>query len=106
MAHMADRHWVHMDLAARNVLLGPGLVCKVADFGLTRQVDLSSGQFVQTEKMKLPMKWMSPESMDRRLVTDRCTNAYQPNHWRRSVCMDPGWGALVVTFTLSPRMAI
>lgn len=71
MAHMADRHWVHMDLAARNILLGPGLVCKVADFGLTRQVDLTSNQFVQTEKMKLPMKWMSPESMDKRLWSEK-----------------------------------
>lgn len=99
---MADRHWVHMDLAARNVLLGPGLVCKVADFGLTRQVDLSSGQFVQTEKMKLPMKWMSPESMDRRPVTisgimhiNQITGA--------GVCAWVGMGGVVA---LSPRMAL
>jgi serine/threonine protein kinase len=57
---------VHMDLAARNILVGPGLLCKVADFGLTRRVDKKNkNQYVQTEKMKVPMKWMSPESMVR-----------------------------------------
>jgi hypothetical protein len=29
---------VHRDLAARNVLVGEGKLCKVSDFGLTRDV--------------------------------------------------------------------
>ena len=38
MGHLAQHNFVHRDLAARNVLLSSGVVCKVADFGLSRRV--------------------------------------------------------------------
>ena len=38
MRHLAAHAFVHRDLATRNVLLGSGMVCKVADFGLSRRV--------------------------------------------------------------------
>ena len=38
MGHLAQHNFVHRDLAARNVLLSSGMVCKVADFGLSRRV--------------------------------------------------------------------
>jgi len=38
MGHLAQHYFVHRDLAARNVMLSSGMVCKVADFGLSRQV--------------------------------------------------------------------
>lgn len=50
-----------MDLAARNVLVDSGLVCKVSDFGLTRKVDPFTGIYTQTKAMKLPIKWMAGE---------------------------------------------
>jgi serine/threonine protein kinase len=37
--HLASRQLVHMDLAARNVLVGDDSLVKVADFGLTRPFD-------------------------------------------------------------------
>ena len=70
MAHMGNNGWVHMDLAARNILLSTDLVCKVADFGLSRRVD-ASGVYEQTESMKLPMKWMALESLTSRIFSEK-----------------------------------
>eukprot|EP00124_Ichthyophonus_hoferi_P004086 Ihof_evm2s410 gene=Ihof_evmTU2s410 len=36
MKHMEAMGFVHRDLAARNILVFNGMVCKIADFGLTR----------------------------------------------------------------------
>ncbi|XP_067049582.1 ephrin type-A receptor 3-like isoform X2 [Acropora muricata] len=61
MSYLADMRVVHRDLAARNVLVGENEVCKISDFGLTR--DVNTEVYVRTSQARLPVKWMPPESL-------------------------------------------
>ena len=49
MAYLSSMKLVHRDLAARNVLLAEGKVCKVSDFGLTRDVYIDETYWKRTE---------------------------------------------------------
>ncbi|XP_015747812.1 PREDICTED: ephrin type-B receptor 1-B-like, partial [Acropora digitifera] len=42
MKYLSGMNYVHRDLAARNVLVSEGMVCKVADFGLSRELEDSA----------------------------------------------------------------
>lgn len=42
---------IHRDLACRNVLVGSGLVAKVADFGMARDIS-SDGQYIKTTAVR------------------------------------------------------
>ncbi|XP_015758141.1 PREDICTED: fibroblast growth factor receptor 3-like [Acropora digitifera] len=49
MKHLESRQCVHRDLASRNVLIGNGLVAKVADFGMARDVSTDGHYIKATE---------------------------------------------------------
>ena len=65
MAHLARHGFVHRDLAARNVLLGSGMVCKVADFGLSRRVQTedNTGDYYRSSSGIIPVRWTAPEGI-------------------------------------------
>lgn len=46
---------VHRDLAARNVLLTEGKICKISDFGLTRDV-YEDDAYLKRSKDRVPVK--------------------------------------------------
>lgn len=70
MAYLTDNKLVHRDLAARNVLLAEGKVCKVSDFGLTRDV-YEDDAYLKRSKDRVPVKWMAPESLADHVYTSR-----------------------------------
>lgn len=63
---MTSINIIHRDLACRNILVGDGKTLKITDFGLSREIE---NVYVKTTKGKLPLKWMSIESIETREFT-------------------------------------
>ncbi|RXN28472.1 macrophage colony-stimulating factor 1 receptor-like isoform X1 [Labeo rohita] len=59
---------IHRDLAARNVLVADCRVVKICDFGLARDI-MNDLNYVVKGNARLPVKWMSPESIFECLYT-------------------------------------
>ncbi|XP_066282419.1 uncharacterized protein [Branchiostoma lanceolatum] len=66
LSELARLKIVHRDIAARNVVISDRKVAKIADFGLSRDVYVSSA-YERTgqggEEELLPLKWMAVESL-------------------------------------------
>ncbi|CAF0888020.1 unnamed protein product [Rotaria sordida] len=67
MKYLSDMKYVHRDLAARNILVNKDLICKVADFGLSREID--EGDSYTTKGGKIPIRWTAIEAIDYRKFT-------------------------------------
>ena len=64
MKYLSEMNYIHRDLAARNILVNKDLVCKVANFGLSREIENDSNDGIYTTKGgKIPIRWTSPEAI-------------------------------------------
>nr|CAB96180.1 receptor tyrosine kinase [Drosophila melanogaster] len=70
MAYLSELKLVHRDLAARNVLLADGKICKISDFGLTRDV-YEDDAYLKRSRDRVPVKWMAPESLADHVYTSK-----------------------------------
>ncbi|XP_015839320.2 proto-oncogene tyrosine-protein kinase receptor Ret [Tribolium castaneum] len=70
MAYLSEIKLVHRDLAARNVLLAADQICKISDFGLTRDIYEDDAYFKRS-KGRVPVKWMAPESLSDHIYTNK-----------------------------------
>ena len=71
MKYLATINFVHRDLAARNVLVDDDMTCKIADFGLSREVETtesSQGEYL-TQGGKIPVRWTAPEAIKFRIFS-------------------------------------
>ncbi|KAM6967923.1 high affinity nerve growth factor receptor [Aplochiton taeniatus] len=70
MVYLASLHFVHRDLATRNCLVGEGMVVKIGDFGMSRDI-YSTDYYRVGGRTMLPIRWMPPESiMYRKFTTE------------------------------------
>ena len=59
MAYLGEKNYIHQDLAARNIVLAEGLVCKLADFSSVQAI--TAGIYEPHAGIKLPIKWTALE---------------------------------------------
>ncbi len=69
MEFMESKRYIHMDLAARNCLVGAENLVKVADFGLTQRLADGEDTWKAPAMMKMPIKWSAIECLDDRLFS-------------------------------------
>jgi serine/threonine protein kinase len=74
MTHLSKEHFIHRDLACRNVLYADGM-CKIADFGLSRggggestaaeDEDAATHEdYYKSTAGVFPVRWTAPEAME------------------------------------------
>jgi hypothetical protein len=74
MDHLSKKHFIHRDLACRNVLCAEGM-CKIADFGLSRGAggqsstaendDIATHEdYYKSTAGVFPVRWTAPEAME------------------------------------------
>lgn len=69
MQYLSEMNYVHRDLAARNVLVNSQLICKIADFGLSREIESATEGAYTTRGGKIPVRWTAPEAIAFRKFT-------------------------------------
>ncbi|XP_038626862.1 protein-tyrosine kinase 2-beta isoform X1 [Tachyglossus aculeatus] len=79
MAYLEGLNCVHRDIAVRNVLVAAMDCVKLGDFGLSRYIE--DEDYYKASVTRLPIKWMSPESINFRRFTTAS------DVWMFAVCM-------------------
>ncbi|XP_026160506.1 mast/stem cell growth factor receptor kita isoform X2 [Mastacembelus armatus] len=80
MEFLASKNCIHRDLAARNILVTQGRVAKICDFGLARDITTDSN-YVVKGNARLPVKWMSPESIF------ECVYTFESDVWSYGILL-------------------
>eukprot|EP00055_Hartaetosiga_balthica_P004478 m.11777 g.11777 ORF g.11777 m.11777 type:complete len:686 (-) comp3886_c0_seq1:183-2240(-) len=63
LAFVAEKRYVHLDVAARNCLVANDGTVKIADFGLAHQYDEGKNYFRLRKTLKLSIRWLCAEAL-------------------------------------------
>ncbi|EDW79672.1 uncharacterized protein Dwil_GK17895 [Drosophila willistoni] len=64
MHYLETQHFVHRDLACRNILLTSRHQAKISDFGMSRSLSAGSDEYQFTQGGRWPIRWYAPESFN------------------------------------------
>ncbi|XP_023345289.1 tyrosine kinase receptor Cad96Ca [Eurytemora carolleeae] len=70
MDYLSSKKVIHRDLAARNILVTDENICKVSDFGFSRDVMINQ-IYERKSEGRLPIRWMAPESLYDNIYTTK-----------------------------------
>ena len=70
MEYLASKNCVHRDLAGRNILLTRNMVCKIADFGMSREFK-ENYDYYKSSGGLIPVKWTAPEAIFYQKYTEK-----------------------------------
>ena len=62
MKHLSEKHFIHRYLSARNVLVAKDLSCRIADFGMSRELH-SDSEYYTSSGGRVPLRWTAPEAV-------------------------------------------
>ncbi|XP_030346389.1 protein-tyrosine kinase 2-beta isoform X3 [Strigops habroptila] len=79
LAYLEAINCMHRDIAVRNILVASPECVKLGDFGLSRYIE--DEEYYKASVTRLPIKWMSPESINFRRFTTAS------DVWMFAVCM-------------------
>ncbi|KIK54093.1 hypothetical protein GYMLUDRAFT_77260 [Collybiopsis luxurians FD-317 M1] len=68
LSYLHSRGIIHRDIKADNILVEKSGVCKISDFGISKQAEVDGRAFTQ---MRGTVYWMAPEA-----VNPKATNGY------------------------------
>lgn len=63
LSYLASKNYLHRDVACRNCMINAQRIVKLGDFGMARPT-FESDYYRFARKGMLPVRWMSPESID------------------------------------------
>ena len=63
MAYLTEKKFIHRDLAARNVLVAKDLTVRVADFGMSREIESPENNYYTSSGGRVPLRWTAPEAL-------------------------------------------
>lgn len=67
---MSEHRLVHGDVAARSILIGPGLSARVSGLGVAFG-ERTTEPAIRQRAAEVPLKWQAPERMMMQLSIDR-----------------------------------